>query len=42
VTFEKVREFSGMIAVLKGFDTSRDSVAVIAEKIAGAVVSSND
>lgn len=41
VTFEKVREFSGMIAVLKGFDTSRDSVAVI-EKIAGAVVSSND
>jgi hypothetical protein len=38
VTFEQVAEYSGILPDLLGFETSRDSVEVIAEKIAAAVV----
>lgn len=37
VTFADVAEYSGFLPDLAGFETSRDSVAVIAEKIAGVV-----
>lgn len=39
VTFEQVAEYSGILPDLAGFQTSRDSVEVIAQKIAAAVVS---
>jgi TIR domain len=39
VTFEEVAEYSGILPDLAGFETSRDSVEVIAQKIAAAVVS---
>jgi len=38
VTFEQVAEYSGILPDLAGFETGRDSVQVIAEKIAAAVV----
>ncbi len=38
VTFEDVAEYSGILPDLAGFTTSRDSVRVIAEKIAVAVL----
>ncbi|MBW1638912.1 toll/interleukin-1 receptor domain-containing protein [Microbacterium resistens] len=38
VTFADVAEYSGFLPDLAGFETSRDSVAVIAEKIAGAAM----
>jgi hypothetical protein len=38
VTFEEVAEYSGILPDLAGFETSRDSVEVIAEKIAAAVL----
>ena len=38
VTFSHVAEYSGILPDLAGFETSRDSVEVIAQKIAAAVV----
>ncbi|CCH89283.1 protein of unknown function [Modestobacter italicus] len=38
VTFEEVAEYSGILPDLAGFETSRDCVEVIAEKIAAAVL----
>jgi hypothetical protein len=38
VTFDQVAEYSGILPDLAGFETSRDTVEVIAEKIAAAVV----
>jgi hypothetical protein len=38
VTFNEVSEYSGILPDLAGFETSRDPVDVIAEKIAAAVV----
>ncbi|MBG0814312.1 toll/interleukin-1 receptor domain-containing protein [Planomonospora sp. ID82291] len=38
VTFADVADYSGILPDLAGFETSRDSVMVIAEKIAGAVL----
>ena len=38
VTFEDVGEYSGILPDLAGFETARDSVEVIAEKIAAAVL----
>ncbi|MFC8596822.1 toll/interleukin-1 receptor domain-containing protein [Isoptericola sp. NPDC057191] len=38
VTFSDVAEYSGFLPDLAGFETARDSVAVIAGKIAGAVM----
>jgi TIR domain len=38
VTFDEVREYSGILPDLAGFETSRDTVAVIAQKIAAAVL----
>lgn len=38
VTFEEVKEYSGILPDLAGFTTARDSITVIAEKIAAAVV----
>jgi hypothetical protein len=38
VTWADVRDFSGILPDLAGFSTARDSVRVIAEKIAAAVV----
>jgi TIR domain len=38
VTFDEVREYSGILPDLAGFETSRDAVAVIAQKIAAAVL----
>ncbi|MEV0388735.1 toll/interleukin-1 receptor domain-containing protein [Nonomuraea sp. NPDC050643] len=42
VTFSDVAQYSGILPDLAGFETSRDSVAEIAEKIAGAVLSEVD
>ena len=41
VTFDEVAEYSGILPDLAGFETSRDSVQVIAEKIAAAVLGAN-
>jgi hypothetical protein len=38
VSFEQVAEYSGILPDLAGFQTSRDPVEVIAQKIAAAVV----
>lgn len=38
VTFDQVAEYSGILPDLAGFETSRDSIGVIAEKIAAAVL----
>ncbi|OLT18995.1 hypothetical protein BJF78_36410 [Pseudonocardia sp. CNS-139] len=38
VTFDDLREYSGILPDLAGFETSRDSIPDIAEKIAGAVL----
>ena len=38
VTFEQVAEYSGFLHDLSGFETARDSIEVIAEKIAAAVL----
>jgi hypothetical protein len=38
VTFEQVKEYSGILPDLAGFETTRDSIPVIAEKIAAAVL----
>jgi hypothetical protein len=38
VTFEAVKEYSGILPDLAGFETSRDSIPVIAQKIAAAVL----
>lgn len=42
VTFEQVREYSGILPDLAGFETNRDSVEVIAQKIASAVLPDSD
>jgi hypothetical protein len=39
VTFDEVREYSGILPDLAGFETARDAVPAIAEKIAAAVLS---
>lgn len=38
VTFEQVAEYSGILPDLAGFETRRDAIPVIAEKIAAAVL----
>jgi hypothetical protein len=38
LTFENVAEYSGILPDLAGFETARDPVNVIAQKIAAAVV----
>lgn len=38
VTFEEVAEYSGILPDLAGFETSRDPVGLIAQKIAAAVI----
>ncbi|MFL5901030.1 MAG: toll/interleukin-1 receptor domain-containing protein [Solirubrobacterales bacterium] len=38
VTFEQVAEYSGILPDLAGFETSRDSVEIIAQKIAAALL----
>jgi hypothetical protein len=38
VTFDNVKEYSGILPDLAGFSTSRDSVEIIAQKIAAAVL----
>jgi hypothetical protein len=38
VTFNDVADYSGILPDLAGFTTDRDSVRVIAEKIAAAVL----
>lgn len=42
VTFEQVAEYSGILPDLAGFETCRDSIDVIAEKIAAAVLPAED
>lgn len=42
VTFEDVREYSGILPDLAGFTTENDSIETIAQKIAAAVVPSAD
>jgi hypothetical protein len=39
VTFDDVAQYSGILPDLAGFETSRDTVQVIAQKIAAAVAS---
>jgi hypothetical protein len=39
VTFDEVKEYSGILPDLAGFETARDSISVIAEKIAAALLS---
>ena len=39
VTFAQVAEYSGILPDLAGFETARDPIDVIAQKIAAAVVS---
>lgn len=41
VTFEQVEEYSGILPDLAGFETARDDIATIAEKIAAAVLPDN-
>ncbi len=38
VTFDQVKEYSGILPDLAGFETSRDSIPVIAQKIAAAIL----
>ena len=38
VSFDQVAEYSGILPDLAGFETARDSIEVIAQKIAAAVV----
>jgi hypothetical protein len=38
VTFEQVAEYSGILPDLAGFETERDSLEAIAQKIAAAVL----
>jgi len=38
VTFDDVKEYSGILPDLAGFSTEHDSIAIIAEKIAAAVL----
>lgn len=42
VTFTDIAEYSGILPDLAGFETARDSAAVIAEKITGAVMPSSE
>ena len=42
VTFEQVKEYSGILPDLAGFETARDSIDVIAAKIAAAVLPEAD
>jgi len=42
VTFAEVAEYSGILPDLAGFETSRDSLEVIAEKIAAAILPASD
>lgn len=42
VTFEEVAEYSGILPDLAGFETSRDSLETIAEKIAAAILTASD
>ncbi|MEV4419996.1 toll/interleukin-1 receptor domain-containing protein [Patulibacter sp. NPDC049589] len=42
VTFEQVSEYSGILPDLAGFETARDSLDVIAQKIAAAVLPEAD
>ncbi|HEX2266360.1 MAG TPA: toll/interleukin-1 receptor domain-containing protein [Solirubrobacterales bacterium] len=41
VTFEDVRQYSGILPDLAGFETARDSVEIIAQKIAAALLGDN-
>ncbi len=38
VTFEDVAQYSGILPDLAGFETSRDEIRTIAEKIAAAIL----
>jgi hypothetical protein len=38
VSFDQVAEYSGILPDLAGFETSRDSIEIIADKIAAAVI----
>ena len=38
VTFEEVARFSGILPDLAGFTTERDSIEIVAEKVAAAVL----
>lgn len=42
VTFSDVREYSGILPDLAGFETARDTAADIAAKIAAAVMPTDD
>ncbi|ANS32650.1 hypothetical protein R1CP_40350 (plasmid) [Rhodococcus opacus] len=42
VTFEQVAEYSGILPDLAGFETSRDPIPVIAQKIAAAILASDE
>jgi len=42
VTFDDVAQYSGIVPDLAGFETSRDSITTIAEKIAAAILLSAD
>lgn len=42
VTFAQVAEYSGILPDLAGFETARDSIQVIAEKIAAAVLPADE
>jgi hypothetical protein len=42
VTFDDVKEYSGILPDLAGFETARDSIEVIAQKIAAAVLGEAD
>lgn len=42
VTFEDVAQYSGILPDLAGFETSRDSISTIAEKIAAAILPVRD
>ena len=42
VTFDDVRQYSGILPDLAGFTTAQDSISDIAKKIAAAVVIRND
>jgi hypothetical protein len=41
VTFAEVTEYSGILPDLAGFETERDSVETVAQKIAAAVMTAN-
>lgn len=42
VTFHEVKQYSGILPDLAGFETARDSVEIIAQKVAAAVLTDSD